>query len=431
MRRVLTESSIRAAKSGSGRKELRDGGGLALWLYSSGARSWVYTYALKELDGTERKVRWVFAEYPAVSLADARKKHEAFRELVRNGICPKAEHEREATQEAAKRAAEAAETTIVDLCERYIELYAKPTKKTWAVDQRQISADILPAWGKRKARSIERADVQILLDAIVARGAPVAANRMKALLSRIFRWARSRGYIHENPVDGIEAPAKETPKDRVLSEEEIRVFWGGLDETFLSPRIKSVLRLILTTGQRPGEVAGMLYEEIREIDGFVVWSIPGERRKNGQAHTVPLSTLALEIIGEWKGRKGFVFADANGKPPTVLALGHTLRKTLVAKVEEAAPKKHGKVRRRHIECEPFTPHDLRRSAITLMSAAGVGPLIKPMIAGHTPAGITQKVYDLFSYLPEKSSALEAWGRRLKGIVTGEEPGKVIQLRNRG
>lgn len=452
MKAKLTDVHLRNAKPRDNRYELRDGGGLALWVAPSGRRSWVYTYKLPDGSSGFTKTRWVLGEYPSTGLAEARLLHDEARKKVRNGIDPKAEHSREVMKEAARREAERRraerrEATMEGLCSLYIEIYAKPNKRSWGEDDRQLKLDVIPAWKGRPPTEITRRDVQSLLDDIAARGAPVSANRMKALLSRLFRWALAREYVDLNPVSGIELPAKETPRDRVLTEEEVALFWRGLDVTPLSDATKRALRLILVTAQRPGEVAGLRYEEIGTLDGRVFWTIPGARRKSGETHVVPLSSLALDIIGDWEGKTGIVFEgtppsgrrltegpqDAGEtevpekRPITTRALGYALRRNIGDPIE-TVPKKHGKRKRKPIQVAPFSPHDLRRTAATLMSNAGVAGLVKPMILGHKPQGITQAVYDRYAYLDEKAHALEAWGRRLVGIVTGETAAKVVHLR---
>lgn len=427
---MLTETKIRSLKPKAQRYEVADGGrnGLVLRVTPNGVKTWVLRY---RIDGRPR--RFTIGTYPTKSLEGARRDAGEKRGLVEGNVDPGEVKRTNREEERRRREAERTAATIGTLCSRYLELHAKPKKKSWAEDERQINRDVLPRWKHHKAREITRADAQALLDAIAARGAPVAANRMKALLSRLFRWALARGYVDLNPVAGIELPATEKPRDRVLTEAEVKAFWNGLDLTPLSDPVKGALRLILTTAQRPGECAGITYEEIAEHDGRILWTIPGERRKSGETHAVPLSSLALRIIGDWKDRKGPVFPGPKGKPEeppepiTTRALGYALRRN-VGEPDPTPPKKHGKRRRFPIQAAPFAPHDLRRSAATLMSNAGVAGLVKPLILGHAPQGITRQVYDLFDYLPEKAAALEAWGRRLERIVTGEEPAKVIQLR---
>jgi integrase len=376
-----------------------------------------------------------------VSLKRAHSRHAAALALVKAKVDPVEKIEREEAEkrarlaaEEARRAAEDSAPTVEKLSESFLALYVRPRKRSAAEDERKLNVDVLPSLGKRRAKDVGRADVQALLDGIAAR-APVAANRTKALLSRLFRWALSRGLVDVDPTAGIEAPAKERPRDRVLSEAEVRTFWQGIGATPLSDSVKRALRLVLVTAQRPGEVAGMRFEEIAEHDGRVVWTIPGARRKKDDAHAVPLSKLSLEIVGSWQGKAGPVFpgrepatpTNEPSKPITEGALAYALRRNLGEK-ETKAPKKKGKAKRPGLPIAPFVVHDLRRTAATLMSGAGVAGLVKPMILGHAPRGVTLRTYDLFSYLPEKAAALDAWGRRLQAIVTGEVRGKVVELR---
>jgi integrase len=435
---MLTDAKVKSLRPKAKRYEVADGGrnGLVLRVTPAGVKSWVLRY---RIDGRPR--RCTLGTYPQTSLEDARMEAAAQRGLVRENIDP-GEAKRTARDEKRRqREAERTAATMETLCSRYLELYAKPNKKSWREDERQINLDVLPRWKNQRAREITRGDVQSLLDAIAARGAPVGANRMKALLSRVFRWALARGYVELNPVAGIELPARERPKDRVLSEAEVRLFWNGLDKTHLSEPVKRALRLILATAQRPGEVAGLRFEEIQEHGGRVLWTIPGDRRKSGETHVIPLSELALELLGDWQGRTGFVFEGppprargaaetAPTRPVTTRALGYALRRN-VGEPDPTPPQKHGKRKRHPIETAAFSPHDLRRTAATLMSGAGVAGLVKPMLLGHAPQGITQAVYDRFAYMDEKAHALESWGRRLRSIVTGEEAPKVVQLRGGG
>ena len=140
----------------------------------------------------------------------------------------------------------------------------------------------------------------------------------------------------------------------------------------------------------------MRYEEIGEQDHWVLWTIPGARRKSGQTHVIPLSSLALEVIGEWKRRRGAVFVGTQDTAITTRALAYGLRRN-IGEPELAPPKKHGLRKRKPLKMDSFSPHDLRRTAATLMSNAGVAGLVKPMLLGHRPLGITQTVYDRYAY----------------------------------
>ncbi|MDF1551681.1 MAG: integrase arm-type DNA-binding domain-containing protein [Deferrisomatales bacterium] len=416
MKRKLTDSHLRTtATPGARRRQLRDGGGLALMIYPTGVRSWLYTYSI---DGAKKQL--TLGEYPAVSLREARKAHEAAHAQVRDGIDPAEVRRRQLATAAAQRAAQRGAETVATLCDRFIDEEAKKKlrERTWKEYRRQLTSDVVPVLGELKAGDVTQDELIELLEAVEARGAPVAANRLKAVLGAMFKWAKRKRIVRVNPVVGIEPLAAEKPKDRVLTDVEVRQFWTGLDATELSGAVKNALRMILVCAQRPGEVTGMQYEELTVHEGRVIWIIPASRRKNGKTHGVPLSTLALDLIGDREGHSGPVFIGPRGAPVTTHALSVGLRRN-IGETDLGPPKKHGKRKRHPIQIQPCTPHDLRRTAATMMSAAGVGGLIKPMLLGHAPQHVTRQVYDLFDYLPEKTRALDAWGRYLARIVAGD------------
>jgi integrase len=226
--------------------------------------------------------------------------------------------------------------TVEKLADLYLEKWAKH-KRTRQEDERQLKKDVVPVLGTLKARDVTRGHIRALLDALVERGAPVAANRLLAVVQRMFALAAEKEIIPSSPCQGLKMPSREEPKDRVLTPEEIRTFWramDGLPETIVrkgrprlerrppeephavSDGVRRALKLILVTAQRPGEVAGMTWEE---IEGEW-WTIPAARSKNGLSHRVHLSSLALEILGP-RG-EGYVF------PSPRLKVGHIHRSAL-------------------------------------------------------------------------------------------------------
>ena len=127
-----------------------------------------------------------------------------------------------------------------------------------------------------------------MLDAIVDRGAPIVANRVYSATSQLFRFAVGRGMASGSPCVAVARPTKKEPsRERVLTDKEIAELWKATDLP-MSDQVRAALQLILITGQRPGEIAGMAW---REIDGDV-WTIPAERTKNGKQHSVPLTDPA-------------------------------------------------------------------------------------------------------------------------------------------
>ena len=203
----LTDRGIAALKAKAKRHEVWEDGrtGLGVRVSTVGRKSWVYMY---RFNGKPR--RMTLGTYPTISLASVRVKHANAKELLAKGTDPGALH-------IEKRRAERQAETVQNLADEYLEKWARPRKKSAAEDERILRKDVLPAWGTRKAKSITRRDVILLLDTIVERGAPIAANRTLGVIRRVFNFAISRDLLDTTPVAMVKPPAKENQRERVLS----------------------------------------------------------------------------------------------------------------------------------------------------------------------------------------------------------------------
>ena len=182
--------------------------------------------------------------------------------------------------------------SFADLASRYVELWAKKHNKSWKQAEALVAKHLLPRWGRMKATAITRADVRAVMARIEA---PIVANQTLAAASAIFTWAVKQEIVDVNPVAGVDRNPTAS-RERVLSDAEIKLLWGRLDPG---------LKLLLLTGQRPGEVVAMQAAHI--VDGF--WQMPGKPvgdwpgTKNGRDHRVALSTAALDLTGTiWRRR---------------------------------------------------------------------------------------------------------------------------------
>lgn len=292
---LFTDKMIKALKPESTDYSRSEGNGFTVRVMPSGVKTWLYVYAF---DGKRRKMN--LGQYPAISLEDARSRFEDARRQVKNGVDPLAAAE-QAKVERIKA------PTVADLIDEYIEKHAKPNKRGWAEDKRILERDALPAWGKRKAADITKRDVVLLLEKIVERGSPGSANNNFKIIRKMFSFAVERDILQISPCIGVKMPSPLVIKDRALSEQEISTLWRALDTCHASDEIKRALKLILVTGQRPGEVIGM---HPREIDGHW-WTIPAERSKNKRSHRVYLTKTALELIGP--ECNGYVFPGSSSK----------------------------------------------------------------------------------------------------------------------
>ena len=238
-----------------------------------------------------------------LTLAEARE--EAKRQLA---LIAKGDDPRAAKQEAVRATAESVEV----VARRFVERHVKVNTRRWYETERQIERDILPHWAKRPITSITKRDVVALLDAIVDRGSPIMANRTLATLRRMFNWAIDRGTIETSPCDRVKAPAPEGSRDRVHTDSELALIWRA--SSAVNYPIGSIVRLLILTGQRRGEVGGMCWSEFNP--DLTVWTLPAARAKNGVQHQVPITPWVRAILADLPHIDGsdFVFTT-NGRSP--------------------------------------------------------------------------------------------------------------------
>ena len=399
-RKRLTDARIRSLRPEKSRREVWDTEpGFGLRIAPTGRKSFIYLY---RFNGKSRRL--TLGVYPRTSLADAREIVAKSVKTLEQGNDPGAE---KINARKALRDAESFE----ELAFQWVERWAKPNRKSWRAAQRELEIDAIPAWGKKKAYDIKQKDVFALVEQIMDRGSPIQANRTLGLLKQVFKFGVQRGIIDASPAVAIDKPAKETRRDRVLSESEIRAFWIGLDRSIMTEGVKTALRLCLVTAQRRGEVAGMRRSE---IDGNW-WIIPKERSKNGKAHRVPLSPLAKSLI-EHASSDDYLFPSprktgSNGEqiPIEARALTNAITKN-----------------RNVFDTDRFCTHDLRRTAATRMAELGVTRFDISKVLNHTDREVTA-VYDHYAYDAEKKKALLKWGRRLQEILEGKKTKKVVRI----
>ncbi|WP_240732165.1 site-specific integrase [Geobacter sp. FeAm09] len=408
-------------------QDIREGKGFGIRVTPGGVKTWFFLY---RFDGRRRFMN--LGHYPSVSIAEANKRYRDAYSLFEQGKDPLAlaDCEREERRKAP---------TVSELVTDYIEKHAKKFKRSWAKDEAILNRDVIPAWGKRKAADIVKRDVIALLDSIIDRDAPGMANNCFQIIRKMFNWAVEKDILTTTPCLGAKLPAPKNIKDRALSDDEIRTLWKSLerDDLCMSLESRRALKLILVTAQRPGEVIGMHTDE---IDGQW-WIIPKERAKNGRAHRVYLTKTALELIGpleamnEKEGKMepmGYIFPSpvkkSGNKPMGDTALAVTVGKNLTHpladdKGNQLFNKDGSPATENRLGVAKFTPHDLRRTANTLMAASKIIKEHRERVLNHTLERL-DGTYNLHDYDEEKQMALEALERRLKIILAGE---KVVDL----
>jgi integrase len=380
-------------------------GTLRLRVSPNGHKAWEFTYSF---DGRVRRL--TLGTYPAMGVADV---HAACGEAMRkreSGIDPGA-------VAVDARTLQRKAPTFNDLADRYLKEWAQPRKRSWKVDEAMLKRDVLPTWGPHKAEAIQRKDVRALLQVLVDRGSEIQANRLLALVRKVYNWGIAQDLVAVNPCDRLAAPAPERQRERMLSESDLQAFLSALPTAAMGGETKLALRLLILTAQRPGEILTLRWSEIDEPAGW--WTIPGAKAKNKKPHRVPLSPQAVEVLREAKA--------LNPKAAHVFPSPRLVEDT-DAKVEpgEPAPRKDVPmgacslalaVRRNlsHFGVAPFRPHDLRRTAASHMTGLGISRLVVSKILNHTDPTVTA-VYDRNSYDKDKREALDTWGRKLAGLV---------------
>jgi integrase len=319
------------------------------------------------------------------------------------------------TEEARAKTARA--STVDALLDAFLDRHVRKNLRSAGEVERVFRKYVRPRIGAKSIYDLRRRDVMELLDGIEDNHGPVMADRTLAHLRKAFKWQAARDDSFVPPIVAGMARTKPTERarKRVLADDEIRSIWAALDSAHVPAPFPAFVRLLLLTAQRRAEVAQMRWEEIDSN----TWIIPAERRKTGAANAVPLSLLALQLLGSPK-QKGFVFSTSDGRQP-ISGFSKAKRS-----LDEAVT-----TMRSTLGLAPMPPwvlHDLRRTGRSLMSRVGIPNDIAERVLGHAIAGV-RGVYDRHDYLDEKRDALDRFARLVAAILDPKERFKRTQGRS--
>ena len=322
--------------------------------------------------------------------------------------------------EKNKRRARAAET-LEGVAERFLR---RQEARLRPRSLEQVESHLQKHWAALTSLSIHeitRRNVAAHLAEIAAERGPYSANRARAMLSSLFTWAMKEGLVDANPVIGTNRQTDEEARDRVLADYELVAIWNACRDDDHG----RIVRLLMATGQRRDEVGAMAKSEI-DLKGRK-WSIPSERTKNGRAHEVPLSDLAVSILTAALDRKGrgernLIFGEAeassfSGWSRAKSALDDRIDKALRAAPANAKP-------------APWRLHDLRRTAATRMADLGVQPHVIEAALNHVSgakAGVAG-IYNRALYSAEKRQALDLWAAHVEALLEGKSASNVVALK---
>lgn len=419
---------VENAKPQSKEYNLSDGDGLFLRVRPSGAKSWVYFFRL----GDDRRLnRITLGSLNDLSLKEAREELKPIRKLASKGIDPRM------ARAAAKTENTQAITmqTLFDIWMGYIkatdqmsELWAKRHENRWSLHLKKALGNLL-------VKDVNRFHLSVVLEKMTLSGIKEETRKALTTLNLMLDYGLKHRHLTENSARLLKPKdfnaSANTPRDRALSLDELSKLWIALDRA-VKPENESLLfiktalittsaiKLLILTGARRGEVAKMSWKELNLQNG--VWSLPPERTKNSRAHTIYLSDLTISIIKNlWPitGKSPYVFDTArNGKE------SHIREDTLtryIARLRQT-PKRKNKPNEDSplSDIEPFTVHDIRRSAATAWAEhLKIPPHIIEKMLNHQPINKLVATYQRAMYNDEQKNAWLAWDSMVRDKIAGE------------
>jgi integrase len=442
MAKPLTAIAVKSFKSGKVRRELPDGGcpGLYLVIQTTGQKSWALRFrrpngkpaklTLGPLDLSGKEAPAQPAIGHPLTLASARAlAAELCRQRVR-GRDVVADHEAAKSRQKFEQETRT-RNTFAGAAREFIEQYAKKKTRRWQQQARLLglrpASDPLEVihgglayrWRDKPIVEVDGHDIHSLIDETRRHGVPGLERRtnepseararvMLACLSKMFSWLAQHRKVEKNPCSGVHRPDPSRARDRVLTDAEIVKFWSAADT--IGGMFAPLLKLLLLTGSRLNEVAGMMREELSD-DGMT-WNIPGSRTKNKRPHVVPLAPLAQDILKSLTAGAGLLFTTTGSSPVSGFS-------KIKSRLDNS------------MSIPAWRLHDLRRTAATGMAGIGVNPHIVEAALNHVSgakAGVAG-TYNRAAYEPEKRAALERWANHISGIAGGRTA-KVVALRGR-
>jgi integrase len=453
MAKQLTAAAVKKYRSGRVRREIPDGGcpGLYVVIQASGHRSWAMrfrrpsgksaklTLGPVDLSGKESESDPVFGM--PLTLASARRLAADIHRQRAMGRDAVADYEASKRRQRSEQETRA-KSTFATAARDFIEGHAKRKTRRWQEQARLlglqptakgfevIRGGMADRWGDKPIAEIDGHDIYGVVDESRRSGVPglerrsgglteARARAMFSCLSKMFAWLVQHQRVDRNPCAGVHRPDTPRARDRVLTDAEIVKFWSAAAAERLE--FAALLKLLLLTGCRLNEVAGMARVELSD-DG-ATWNIPGARTKNGRPHVVPLALLAREILAGVAGEGGLVFTTTGDTP---ISGWSKIKNRMGVAMLEAARKENDDA-----TIPPWRLHDLRRTCATGMAELGIAPHIIEAVLNHISgarAGVAG-IYNRALHSAEKRAALERWAVHIQGLVAGQK-GKVVKLRRK-
>lgn len=419
MRKMLTDTFIKSRKAAPEGKrfEVMDLGHhrLMLRVTDSGHKSFQY---LGRFPGSIHPTRRRLGDYPTMTLEDAREEAREFDKLLAKGIDPRDEKLRlQREQDEVRR--QGLENIFELRVREYLSTYCRGHRQIGETT-RLVERELLPEWRTRTINSITTRDVHDVVSRVVKRSPSVGRNVL-SLCKSFFAWAADIGreYVATSPAASISYKriiGKRPPRERVLDDAEVIAFWRATER--LEYPVKHFFRVVLLTGTRRDEAAGM---EWREVSG-TTWTIPPARFKSECSHTVPLTAPVIQLLDECRRFDDdavYVFSTTKG----LCGLSGSFSRWK-ADLDKLMEKELGR------PIERWQIHDLRRVCRSRLAQLKVPPHVAERCIGHGPKGVV-RVYDRYEYADEIREAMTEYANHVLELVTPrpEPSDKVVRLKS--
>lgn len=382
---MLTDTKLRNLKPQDKLYKVIDRDGLYVAVTPAGSISFRYNYSI---NGRQETITFGRYGLGGITLAEARERLGEAKKMVAAGKSP-------AKEKARAKGAE----TFDAWAEKWLRGY-QMADSTRDMRRSVYERELKSKFGNQKLVEITHEDLRALTDAIVERGAPATAVHSREIVLQVFRWAIERGQKVENPADLVRPAsiAKFEPRDRALTPDEIALMYQYMDRIGTATSVRAAAKLLLLTMGRKSELTNATWSEINFTEAL--WTIPKERMKHRNPHLVFLSQQALDFFIALKtlaGGSDYVLPSRydSDLPMSAATINQVLTLTYRLAEKEGVPL--GK----------FGPHDLRRTASTLLHEAGYNSDWIEKCLAHEQKGV-RAVYNKAEYRDQRRAMLQDW-----------------------
>ncbi|MGV6904238.1 MULTISPECIES: tyrosine-type recombinase/integrase [unclassified Brucella] len=386
---MLTDTKLRNLKPKDKLYKVNDRDGLYVAITPAGSISFRYNYSIH---GRQETITFGRYGVGGITLAEARERLGEAKKMIAAGKSPAKEKARD---KARVKDAE----TFGAWAEKWLRGY-QMSETTRNMRRGTYERDLKPKFGNRKLIEITHEDLRALTDAIVEQGRPSTAVVCREIMMLVFRWAIERGQKVENPADLVRPStiAKFEPRDRALTPEEIGLMYQYMERIGTTPSIRAAAKLLLLTMVRKSELTNATWSEINFIDAL--WTIPKERMKRRNPHLVFLSRQVLEIFTALKTFAGGSEYVLPSRYDSDLPMSSATLNQVLALTYRLAQKEGQSLGK-------FGPHDLRRTASTLLHEAGYNTDWIEKCLAHEQKGV-RAVYNKAEYRDQRRAMLQDW-----------------------